>query len=204
MSSNFYFSPKCTTFPQSISSTFPFLTGSGGSYSADPSSLSYNWFESCGEQPASLESAISLLAWNESIQFLLSTCDAKSLSSKKAANFEKNILVTSFPYTLALIINTASSLIYNYVHTFLLTLNEYKAPQERISLKKFFPRCSWEDLEIQMHAGCKAKLKSVSEDRLSCLEVAVGRVAWKLSCDLILGLTCQHYCWRLGLLLREQ
>lgn len=38
---------------------------------------------------------------------------------------------------LSLIANTASSLIYNYVHTFLLTLNEYKAPQERISLKEF-------------------------------------------------------------------
>lgn len=203
MSSNFYLPPKCITFLQSFSQTFSFLARPGGRYSDDPSSLRYNRFESCGEQPASLYSAISLLAWNESIQFLLSTCDAKSLSSKKTANFEKNHLVTSFPYMLSLIINTASSLIYNYVHTFLLTLNEYKAPQERISLKESFPRCSWENQELQVHAGCKAKLKSVSEDRLSCLEVAVGRVAWKLSCDLILGCTCQHYCWRLALLLRE-
>lgn len=134
---------------------------------------------------------------------MLSTCDAKSLSSKKTANFEKNRLVTSFPYMLSLTINTASSLIYNYVRTFLLTPNEYKAPQERISLKESFPRCSWENQEIQVRARCKAKLKSVSEDRLSCLEVAVGRVAWKLSCDLILGCTCQHYCWRLALLLGE-
>lgn len=104
---------------------------------------------------------------------------------------------------LSLTINTASSLIYNYVRTFLLTLNKYKAPQERISLKESFPRCSWENQEIQVRARCKAKLKSVSEDRLSCLEVAVGRVAWKLSCDLILGCTCQHYCWRLALLLGE-
>lgn len=55
-----------------------------------------------------------------------------------------------------------------------------------------------------MRAGCKAKLQSASEHRLSCLGVAVGRVAWKPSCDLILGLTCQHYCWRLDLLLRER
>lgn len=203
MSSNFYFPPKCITFLQSFSQTFSFLAWPGGCYPDDPSLLCYNRFESCSERPASFYSAISLLAWNEPIQFLLSTCDAKPLSSKKTANFEKNHLVTSFPYMLSLITNTASSLIYNYSHTFLLTLNEYKALQEKVALKEFFPRCSWENQEIQVHAGCKAKLKSVSEDRLSCLQVAVGRVAWKLSCGLILGCTCQHYCWRLGLLLRE-
>lgn len=32
-------------------------------------------------------------------------------------------------------------------------------------------------------------------------EVAAGQAAWKLSCDLGPRLICQHYCWRLDLLL---